>query len=192
MRRSLLSRNSLLVLGVTTLHALVLLVLLYGSFGGKKPSDLGLLAISLVGESTNSPLLKKSTTISKPIPQNNSYTGKENFSSMQIDGASSSASVEGISHEARGTSWRPIHSPQPHYPLISRKLREQGLVMVKLCVNEQGIVGDAGISKSSGFHNLDQSALKALAQWRFAPIAANDASFLTQCFQTPVQFTLES
>ena len=192
MHCSLLSRNFLLVLGVATFHAFVLLVLLYGSFGGKRSFGTELLTISLVAESANSSLIKKSTPISRSTPQNNSFLGEENRSSIQVDGTSSSAGAEGVSHSAIRTTWKAIHSPQPHYPLLSRRMREQGLVVVKLCVNEQGIVGDAGISKSSGFHSLDQSALKTLAQWRFAPIPANDASFPTQCFQTPVQFTLES
>ncbi|MBZ5782260.1 energy transducer TonB, partial [Klebsiella aerogenes] len=56
-----------------------------------------------------------------------------------------------------------MHSPKPHYPLLSKQLREQGLVIVRLCVNEQGIVNQVGLTQSSGFQGLDHSALKALA-----------------------------
>ena len=84
-----------------------------------------------------------------------------------------------------------MHTPKPHYQLVSKQLREQGLVIVRLCVNEQGIVNQVGLTQSSGFQGLDHSALKALASWRFAPLQSSAISASSQCFQTPVQFTLE-
>jgi protein TonB len=65
------------------------------------------------------------------------------------------------------------------------------LVIARLCVSEQGLVQDVGITQSSGFQGLDRSAIKALAQWRFAPIAITSANVSLQCFQTSIQFTLE-
>jgi protein TonB len=95
-----------------------------------------------------------------------------------------------IGHSVDGAARSAIHSPKPHYPLASRQLREQGLVIVKLCVNEQGIVNQLSLIQSSGFQGLDNSALKALALWRFAPIKSKAISPSIQCFQSPVQFTL--
>ncbi|MBU3582817.1 energy transducer TonB [Polynucleobacter sp. 15G-AUS-farblos] len=83
-----------------------------------------------------------------------------------------------------------LHNPKPNYPLLSRKLREQGLVMVKLCVNQSGLVDEASISKSSGFQSLDQSALTTLSQWRFLPDSSS-LKYSSQCFQAPIHFSLE-
>ncbi len=187
MHCSFLPRNVLLTSGVAASHLLFLLVLLSGSFAGEKSPVPGSILVSLVGERLDDSTSKKS----KAIPRPNTFVSKGNLSSTLVNEASSATGAEGVGHSARAETRRTLHSPKPHYPLASRRLREQGLVMVKLCVNEQGIVGEAGISKSSGFHGLDQSALKTLAQWRFAPVAANDTGFSSQCFQTPVQFTLE-
>ena len=187
MHCSSLSKNVFLISGVVAVHLLVLLCLLSGSFGGEQSSLPEILAVNLVGAKSKSFLLKKSSI----MPEANAFASKGNLGSMQAANPSSPTSAEGVGHLASGVARQTIHSPKPHYPLASRRLREQGLVMVKLCVNEQGIVGEAGISKSSGFHSLDQSALTTLAQWRFAPVAANYASLSSQCFQTPVQFTLE-
>jgi periplasmic protein TonB len=182
-----LLRNIFLISGVVISHLLIFLRLLSSPLGGEEFSTQASLTVSLLGDRANFPSLKKSTT----TPQINSSPNKENSSLIQDEGDFSSIDGEGMSQSASGTARRAVHSPKPHYPLASRRLREQGLVVVKLCVNEQGIVGEVGLSKSSGFHNLDQSALKALSQWRFTPTISNSTNFFSQCFQTPVQFTLE-
>jgi protein TonB len=132
-------------------------------------------------------VLKKSSA----KPQISSSPNKENSSLIQLEGGSSLSGTQDMNGLVAGTARQAVHSPKPHYPLASRRLREHGLVLVKLCVNGQGIVGEVGVSKSSGFQNLDQSALKALSQWRFAPIISSSTELFSQCFQTPVQFTLE-
>ena len=187
MRSSLLSRNVLLISGVVASHLLVLFGLLSKPFGGEKLSVPNMLTINLVGE-RKIPSSPKTFPIASQI---NAPVSKGSLSSRQADEVLSPNSVGENSHLVNGSARQTMHSPKPLYPLSSRKLREQGLVIVKLCVNEQGIVGEAGISKSSGFHSLDQSALSTLAQWRFAPMTVSDASRFSQCFQTPVQFRLE-
>lgn len=187
MRCSLLSRNTLLISGVVASHLLVLICLLSGSFGGERSSLLGVIAINLVGEKAKYSLLKQSSI----TPEVNAFSRKESLSSMQADGPSSPNGAEGVDHLIERAARQTLYNPKPHYPLASRKLREQGLVVVKLCVNEQGAVDEARISKSSGFQSLDQSALSTLAQWRFTPITVNSSGISSQCFQTPVQFSLE-
>jgi len=184
---SLLPRNILLLSGVAISHLLILLGLLSASLGGREPSTQGSLIVSLLGDRASLPSLKNSMA----TPQTSSSSNKASHGLMQSDGDSLHNGSESSSRLATGTARQAIHNPKPHYPLASRRLREQGLVVVKLCVNERGIVGEAVVSKGSGFHNLDQSALKALSQWRFAPVATSSADFMTQCFLTPVQFTLE-
>ena len=184
---SLLPRNILLLSGVAISHLLILLGLLSAPLGGREPSTQGSLILSLLGNIANSPTLNKAIATS----QSNSSSSKEPAGLMQSDGDSLHNGSESSSRLATGAARQAIHNPKPHYPLASRRLREQGLVVLKLCVNERGIVGEVVVSKGSGFHNLDQSALKALSQWRFAPVAPSSADFMTQCFQTPVQFTLE-
>lgn len=187
MRHSYSIRNVLLISGVAATHLLFLLGLLSVSFSSEESSVPGNILVSLVGEKADGFAPKKS----KAVPRDNAFASHENLGSMQVDEDPSATGAEGVGHLASGAARQTLHSPKPYYPLASRRLREQGLVMVKLCVNEQGVVLEAGISKSSGFHGLDQSALTTLAQWRFAPVTANYTRLSSQCFQTPVQFTLE-
>jgi len=184
--RSFFPRNFFLISGVAIAHLLILIGLLSAPIGGEKSSMQNSLMVSLVGTGENSPSPKKPIAVT----QKSLFSNLGNQSVTQVEEGSSLAGVEG-NRPASGRAREAIHSPEPHYPLASRRLGEQGLVVVKLCVNEQGIVGELGVSKSSGFQNLDQSALKALSQWIFTPIPSHSATFFAQCFQSPVQFTLE-
>jgi len=64
----------------------------------------------------------------------------------------------------------PVRScDKPHYPLVSRRLGEQGSVMLRFLVNPDGSVQRGAIAKTSGFDRLDQAALDSISQCRFVP-----------------------
>jgi TonB family protein len=143
--------------------------------------------VNLASDRKNLPSDKKSFV----PPQAIAFSDKQDLNPTQANETPSSVGSQGVSQPEGGVIRKAIHSPKPHYPLASKKLREQGLVVVRLCVNQQGIVDGVDVYKSSGFISLDYSALKALALWRFTPVAFNSTGLSLQCFQTPVQFTLE-
>jgi len=59
---------------------------------------------------------------------------------------------------------------QPEYPPTSRRLGEEGSVVLQVLVGVDGNVQDGKVQKSSGFPRLDEAALKhALRAWRFTP-----------------------
>ncbi|MDX3774646.1 TonB family protein [Chromatiaceae bacterium AAb-1] len=62
-----------------------------------------------------------------------------------------------------------LQNPAPVYPTLSRKLREQGTVILHLLVQADGKVGDIRIYESSGYARLDESALQAVKRWRYTP-----------------------
>ena len=55
------------------------------------------------------------------------------------------------------------------YPLAARRLREQGQVLVRVRVDEQGRPEQAVLQQSSGSPRLDEAALAAVAATRFKP-----------------------
>lgn len=185
---SLFPRGIFLISCVVVSHLLVLLGLLSTSFGAQESLVPGVLMVGFKSERENpSSLLRSSAR-----QQQSTLSKTKNQSSTEVDGASSPIANEDIGRSTEGRARQALHSPKPHYPLVSRRLREQGLVVVRLCVNDQGEVGEAVISRSSGFPSLDESALKTLSQWRFSSSASGSTNLFPQCFQTPVQFTLES
>ena len=183
---SALPRNTLLISGVLISHLLALLALLSGPPVGANSSEPRALMVNLSSERALSLSRKKSSNTSLV----NASSNAKSYSSISTHESNSPGGGKNLGHLVNGVARLPMHSPKPHYPLASKQLREQGLVIVRLCVNEQGIVDQVGLSQSSGFQGLDHSALKALALWRFAPLKPADEVF-SQCFQTPVQFILE-
>lgn len=62
-----------------------------------------------------------------------------------------------------------LNNPKPGYPPLSRRLGEQGKVMVRVLIGIDGKVQQTQISSSSGYERLDQTALATVRTWRFVP-----------------------
>jgi periplasmic protein TonB len=61
-------------------------------------------------------------------------------------------------------------SREPEYPPVSRRLGEQGTVILSVLVDANGRATDAKIVQSSGFPRLDQAAIDGVkASYRFVP-----------------------
>lgn len=58
-------------------------------------------------------------------------------------------------------------SCRPEYPSVSRDLQEEGTVVVRFTVNENGSVSDPQIETSSGHSRLDRAMLNKLANCTF-------------------------
>lgn len=62
-----------------------------------------------------------------------------------------------------------IRAPQPVYPSIARRLGEQGVVTLRVLVNEKGFAEQAMVQKSSGSSNLDEAGRAAVMRALFKP-----------------------
>lgn len=80
-------------------------------------------------------------------------------------------------------------NPPPPYPPISRRMREQGQVMLSVLVTPEGTVKEAAIEKSSGYARLDQAALDAVRDWVFVPAKRAGIAVLSRV-KVPVNFVL--
>lgn len=83
-----------------------------------------------------------------------------------------------------------LQNPKPQYPPISKRLGEQGKVMIRVLIGVDGRAQRAEISKSSGFERLDQSALTAVQNWRYVPGKKNGV-VEAMWFSVPINFVLE-
>jgi protein TonB len=63
-----------------------------------------------------------------------------------------------------------LNNPPPGYPQQSRRLGEEGQVLIRVQVSADGKVLSVELKQSSGFERLDQAALKAVAKYRFTAI----------------------
>jgi len=72
---------------------------------------------------------------------------------------------------------RAIESTQtgPTYPAISRRLREEGSVRLRLTIGTDGSVIDASVVSSCGFQRLDEAAMRWVRRnWRYEPAMRGD------------------
>ena len=61
----------------------------------------------------------------------------------------------------------------PYYPSFSKRAGEQGEVVVRLIIDETGVVEDVALLRSSGFPRLDRAATEIGKRYRFKPYSVN-------------------
>ncbi len=83
-----------------------------------------------------------------------------------------------------------LKNPPPAYPRASRRLGEQGTVIVRVFISTQGLPEKAEVRTSSGFARLDQAALDAVQRCRFLP-GRRSGTPEAMWFNIPVRFVLE-
>jgi periplasmic protein TonB len=83
-----------------------------------------------------------------------------------------------------------LNNPPPPYPRLSRRLGEQGKVVVRVLIGTNGQAEQAQIHTSSGHERLDQTALTTVLGWRFVPGKRNGMAE-AMWFNVPIQFVLE-
>jgi protein TonB len=69
---------------------------------------------------------------------------------------------------SRHTLKRKAHHPLPTYPWVCRKRHQEGVVALKVKINEDGLVTEVLLHKSSGHTRLDEVTLEVLRSWIFA------------------------
>ncbi|ENO90749.1 energy transducer TonB [Thauera linaloolentis] len=67
-----------------------------------------------------------------------------------------------------------LNNPTPPYPPLSRRLREEGQVMLRVLVSSDGQPSRIEVRTSSGSERLDRAAEQAVARWRFVPAKRGD------------------
>lgn len=139
-------------------------------------------------------------TTDKPEPSHSSV------SNMQVSHQSSPVAM-GVPHESavsapvnHGTLSHPLsvsaqalrcQVPAPVYPAKAKWLKQEGTVIVRLMLGEQGELLNESVAKSSGIDALDNAALRAIAGAHCQPYRENGIASAVVTLQ-PVTFRLRS
>ncbi|MGZ4977399.1 MAG: TonB family protein [Methylobacter sp.] len=83
-----------------------------------------------------------------------------------------------------------LNNPAPAYPSVSRRLGEQGLVLLRVQVTADGTADSVELETGSGSSRLDQAALEAVKKWQFVPAKRGDQS-ISASVVVPVRFSIE-
>ncbi|GAA4402241.1 energy transducer TonB [Quisquiliibacterium transsilvanicum] len=84
-----------------------------------------------------------------------------------------------------------LANPPPAYPMISRRLGEEGRVLLRVHVEPDGRASSVELRDSSGFGRLDDAALRAVRGWRFVPARRGEQAVAAWVL-VPINFTLKN
>lgn len=82
-----------------------------------------------------------------------------------------------------------VREPAPRYPPQSRRLREQGLVVLRVVIDERGVASSIEIETSSGHARLDAAAREAVSRAAFRPYV-EDGEPRRALVLIPIEFAL--
>jgi protein TonB len=80
-------------------------------------------------------------------------------------------------------------NPLPTYPTMSRRLGEQGAVVLRIKITPNGAASEVQVLQSSGYTLLDRSAIDAIQQWKFIP-ASRDGQAVAAWYEWRWTFQL--
>ena len=83
-----------------------------------------------------------------------------------------------------------LNNPPPPYPALSKRLGEQGLVVVRALIDTDGSAKRAELKTSSGFEQLDKTAIDTVLKWRYVPGKRNGQPE-AMWFDVPIHFQLK-
>lgn len=115
-------------------------------------------------------------TSKEATPQASEQIGGMNISNDTVDLPSSAADY--------------LHNPKPTYPTMSRRLGEQGEVVLRVWVGDQGDPQKVLVDQTSGFERLDQAAINAVLGWRYVP-GKRQGIAESMWLTVPLRFVLE-
>jgi TonB family protein len=125
-----------------------------------------------VGTTGTSPAVRKVTLVSRnperqaPKPALNQTPGEGG----QAGGSSGVGGGDGSGGPVRiGSGLVAISKVQPIYPPIMERARMEGIVVLDAVIHRDGSVGEIKVLRSSG-PAFEESAIKAVGQWRYGPL----------------------
>ena len=184
-------RYHVITLLVTAAHAAIIL---FGLFSLDARSERGaqiMMMASLIDHPSSNASTKtsklasktSSSKVAKDLAPEKRSDPEEQGRQLESDEAGS-APVTMPNPFAKG-----LDNPKPPYPLMSRRLNEEGKVVLNVCVSLSGLVEKLKLEKTSGYQRLDDIALETVKKWKFIP-AKNQYKDINACYLLPVQFIL--
>ena len=83
-----------------------------------------------------------------------------------------------------------LQNPAPTYPAISKRMGEQGKVVLRVFIGTDGLPQKIELNRSSGFERLDRQAQETVSRWKFVPGKRNGVPE-AMWYLVPINFVLE-
>jgi protein TonB len=83
-----------------------------------------------------------------------------------------------------------LQNPAPTYPAISKRMGEQGKVVLRVFIGTDGLPQKIELNRSSGYERLDRQAQETVSRWKFVPGKRNGVPE-SMWYLVPINFVLE-
>lgn len=83
-----------------------------------------------------------------------------------------------------------LDNPKPLYPLLARRMGEEGRVVLRVRVAANGLPADVQVHSGSGSPRLDQAALETVRRWKFVPARLGHEAVAATVL-VPIAFSLK-
>ena len=208
---AVLSQDSIITFAVTALHFLVLMILLFKFHNEINQPTLSFSVTMMDVASTSTKVVSNQTSVASHAASKKAEKLSSDDSSIQTLKKDSKEELEN-NVKIKSADQKSVNSMQqtavlsptkpaiydaaylsnsaPEYPALSRRIGEQGLVVLNVFVNIDGQVEKIEIKDSSGYNRLDMAALETVKKWRFIA-AKNHDQLVSSLVQVPVNFVLE-
>ncbi|MEM7222563.1 MAG: energy transducer TonB [Pseudomonadota bacterium] len=143
-------------------------------------------ATALAGASDT---IERSSTMGETVSRHSfEHHGLRSFPTAAGENGSPHSSNTGPEVQPSYSSTGGGNAP-PRYPYLARRLGQEGRVVLRVEVTAAGAAATIKIYRSSGFHLLDEAAMKAVGSWQFTP-AYRQGSPVAGSVDVPVAFRL--
>lgn len=186
--------HAVITLLVTAVHVAIILFGLF-SFNARSEHGTLIMMASLINHPSTNASTKISINTNNPAPnkttsQQSLRSDLENSPNFEEEQRQSGAHEAGAAPITMPNPFaKGLNNPKPPYPLMSRRLNEEGKVVLNVCVSLSGLVENLKLEKTSGHQRLDDIAIETVKKWKFIPAKIQDRD-INACYLLPVQFIL--
>ncbi|MGJ0490300.1 energy transducer TonB [Methylobacter sp.] len=139
----------------------------------------------------------KTEAIAEEIPLTPSELSAAESSTLKDSSPASSASSSASKTQSNAEPYTEASvnanygfNPPPKYPAIAKRRGWQGTVRLRVSVSAEGYSEAVAIHSSSGYEELDESAIEAVRKWRFIAAKRGDTAIASSVI-VPIVFKLD-
>ncbi len=132
---------------------------------------------------------EKAPSEATPIEKPSNPTESKSHEPVEESVKAAPATQEVIEPPKFGVAY--LNNPAPEYPKMARRSGQEGRVILKVLVAENGKPEKVVLATSSGYEALDQAAIEAVKQWSFIPAKRNNQA-MSASVLVPVKFSLNN
>ena len=198
------TRRSGLLTVVIGLHVGIFLIILAAKTVVPQIMEMPLVVDLLQAEPEQKPPEAKPLPVSKPQPIKQQPKTKAPPLEATTSTAPAPAAPVAAQTETKPTPAAPVsepvsqarfdadylRNPPPHYPPLSRRMGEEGKVILRVSVNAQGSADSVEVKTSSGSPRLDDAAVHTVKKWKFISAKRGDTPVQSWVL-VPIIFKLE-